>query len=176
MFVVKARRPAAALVPELRQAVASVDPALPIYDVMTLDERIDSVLARPRFNTALLGAFAAASLLLAALGVYGVLSYSVSSRVREMGVRLALGADGGRVVALVLGEGLRLAALGSALGLLGAFLAGRLVQGLVAGASASEPGIAAACVLMMLAVAAAAAWLPARRAGAVDPIVALRQE
>jgi putative ABC transport system permease protein len=176
MFVVKSRRPAAALVAELRQAVAAVDPALPIYDVMTLDERIAGALARPRFNTSLLAAFAAGALLLAALGVYGVLSYSVSSRVREIGVRLALGADGTRVVSLVLGEGLRLALLGASLGLLAALLASRLVQGLVAGASASEPGVAAVCVALMLLVALAAAFVPARRAGLVDPIEALRHE
>jgi putative ABC transport system permease protein len=176
MFLVKAQRPAAALVPELRQAVASVDAALPIYDVMTLDERIDSSLARPRFNTALLGAFAAVALVLAALGVYGVLSYSVSSRVREIGVRVALGADAGRVVALVLAQGMRLALLGAALGLLGALVASRFVQGLVVGASTSGPLVPAASLVLMLGVAAAAAFVPARRASSVDPMQVLRHE
>ena len=175
MVIVKARG-AASVLPALRKAVASVDSALPIYDVMTLDERIGAAIARPRFNTGLLSAFAGAALLLAAIGVYGVLSYSVSSRLREIGVRLALGADARRVVALVLGEGLRLASIGAAIGLVAALAASRFIQGLVVGASGADPRILAAVVVVMTLVAAAAAFLPARRASAVDPIVVLRQE
>jgi putative ABC transport system permease protein len=175
MVIVKARG-AASVLPALRKAVASVDSALPIYDVMTLDERIAAAIARPRFNTGLLSAFAGAALLLAAIGVYGVLSYSVSSRLREIGVRLALGADARRVVALVLGEGLRLASIGAGIGLVAALAASRFIQGLVVGASGADPRILAAVVLVMTVVAAAAAFLPARRASAVDPIVVLRQE
>jgi len=166
----------ASLLPALRKAVASVDSGLPIYDVMTLDERIGAAIARPRFNMGLLSAFAGAALLLAAIGVYGVLSYSVSSRLREIGVRLALGADARHVVALVLGEGLRLASIGAAIGLIAALATSRFIQGLVVGASGADPRILAAVVVVMTAVAAAAAFLPARRASAVDPIVVLRQE
>ena len=103
-----ARGAATALLPALRAAVASIDPALPIYDAMTLDERISAAVARARFNATLLGVFAGAALLLAAIGVYGMLSYSVSSHMRDIGVRLALVADGARVMRLVIGEGLRL--------------------------------------------------------------------
>jgi len=143
---------------------------------MTLDERVSAAISRPRFNAGLLSAFAGAALLLAAIGVYGVLSYSVSSRLREIGVRLALGADARRVVTLVLGEGLRLSSIGAAIGLVAAIAASRFIQGLVVGVSTSDPRILAAVVIVMTAVAAVAAFLPARRASAVDPIVVLRQE
>ena len=176
MLIVKARGPAMSIVPSMRQAVASVDAGLPIYDVMTLDERLDKALARPRFNAALLSAFCGVALLLAAIGVYGVLSYSVSSRLREVGVRLALGADARSVFVLVLAGGLRLAAIGTAIGLVGALAASSLIRSLATGVSASDPRIFVASAAVMLAVAALAASLPARRASNVDPIVVLRQE
>jgi len=176
MVIVKTRGAATALLPAMRKAVASVDPSLPIYDAMTLDDRISAAVARPRFNATLLTAFAAAALLLAAIGVYGVLSYSVSSRMREIGVRLALGADARRVIGLVLGEGVRLAAIGAVAGLVAAIAASRFIQALVIDVSATDPRILAASAVVMMAVAALAAFLPARRASAVDPIVVLRQE
>jgi putative ABC transport system permease protein len=175
IMIVKTRGPSAALVPALRAAVAAVDAAVPIYDVMTLDERISGALSRPRFNATIVGAFAAAALLLAALGVYGMLSYSVSSRMREMGVRVALGANAGRVVRLVLGEGLKLAAVGAALGIAAALAGTRLMQGLLVGVQPSDLRVLATGAAVMLAAAAGAAWLPARRASAVDPIVVLRE-
>ena len=157
------------------RAVASVDPALPIYDVMTLDERIGAALSRPRFNATLVAAFGGAALLLAAIGVYGVLSYSVSSRMREIGVRLALGADASGVMRLVLGEGLKLAAIGAAVG-------HRVRAGRRAGSSrdcssarAVDPPRAHRRRGHHAGHGrAAAAWLPARRAAAVDPITVLR--
>ena len=176
MVVVKARGAAAALLPAMRTAVASVDPALPIYDAMTLDQRIDAAVARPRFNATLLGAFAATALLLAAIGVYGVLSYSVSARLREMGVRLALGADASRIMRLILGEGLRLAAVGAAIGILASVAAGRLSQALLADTPAWDPRWLGAAGAIVMAAAAIAAFVPARRAGAVDPIVVLRND
>jgi putative ABC transport system permease protein len=166
-------------VPALRQAVASVDASLPIHDVLTLDDRISAAIARPRFNAALLSAFAGAALLLAAIGVYGVLSFSVSSQMREIGVRLALGADGPRVVAHVMGQGLGLAAIGAAIGLLGALAASRVMQGLDVfgqGVSATDPRLLAAVVVVMMTVAGVAAFLPARRAARVDPVIVLRHE
>jgi predicted permease len=176
MMIVKTRGPATSLVPALRRAVASVDSTLPIYDVLTLDDRVAGALARPRFNAALVAGFAGAALLVAALGVYGMLSYSVSSRLREIGVRLALGAAPERIVRFVLAEGLRLAAIGVAIGLFAALAAGRLTRSLVVDVSPSDPRILAAVTTIMLAVACLAAFLPARRASAVDPIVVLRQE
>jgi putative ABC transport system permease protein len=177
MVIVKTRGAAAAsMLPAMRAAVAAVDPALPIYDAMTLEERIGAAVARPRFNAALLTAFAGAALLLAAIGVYGVLSYSVSSRMHEIGVRLALGADAARVMRLVLGEGLRLAVAGAAIGLAAATAIVRLLQGLLNGVAEPDLRVFAAAGAMMLIVAGAAALVPARRAGAVDPVVVLRME
>ena len=176
MMMVKGRGPAAALIPSLRRAVASVDPALPIYDVLTLDDRIGGALARPRFNAGLVGGFAGAALLIAALGVYGMLSYSVASRLREIGVRLALGAAPGRVVRLVLTEGLRLAAGGVLIGVLAAVAMGRLTRSVVIDVNPTDPRILGGVAIVMLAVAALAALVPARRASGVDPMVVLRQE
>jgi ABC-type antimicrobial peptide transport system permease subunit len=176
MIAVKTRGAATRLLPAMRTAVASVDPALPIYDAMTLEERIAAVVARPRFNATLLGAFAGAALLLAAIGVYGVLSYSVSSRMREMGVRLALGADASRVMRLILGEGLRLAAIGAAIGVAASLAIARMLQGVLVDAAAWDPRLLAVAGAVMLAAAAAAAFVPARRAGAIDPIVVLRND
>jgi putative ABC transport system permease protein len=176
MIIVKARGQAPALVPELRRAVASVDSTLPIYDVLSLDDRIGAALSRPRFNAALVGGFAGAALLIAALGVYGMLSYSVSCRLREIGVRMAIGAAPQRIVRVILGEGLRLAVIGVGIGLLGSVAARRLTRSLVVDVSPSDPRILASVGTLMLVVACLAAFLPARRASAVDPIVVLRQE
>jgi predicted permease len=176
MVAVKANVDAAALLPAMRTAVASVDPALPIYDAITLDQRIDAAIARPRFNATLLGAFAGAALVLAAIGVYGVLSYSVSSRMREMGVRLALGADAGRVMRLILAEGLRLAAIGAAAAIAASIAAAKLAGIAMVDVVTWDPRLTAAAGAIVIAVAALAAFIPARRAGAVDPIVVLRND
>jgi len=176
MVMVKARQAAAPLVPAIRAAVASVDSSVPIYDVLSLDDRVDAALGRPRFNAALAAAFAAAALGLAALGVYGVLSYSVWLRMREIGVRMAIGADARRVATLIVGDGLRLALGGAAIGLVAAIAFTRLLQGLLAGVAPTDPRVLGTSAAVMLVVAAAAAWLPARRASAVDPIVVLRAE
>jgi predicted permease len=167
-------RPADAL-RTIRAAIATVDSALPIYDVLTLDDRIDGILARPRFNASVVGAFALIALALAALGVYSVLAFSVLSRAKEVAVRIALGADGGRVIAMVLREGLILAGIGVAAGLAAAVGAGRLLQGLLFGVAAVEPWLLALGSIVMLIVAALAALIPARRAARVDPMVVLRE-
>ena len=176
MIIVKARSAATALLPAMRTAVASVDPSLPIYDAMTLDERIGVAVSRPRFNATLLGSFAGAAILLAAIGVYGMLSYSVSARMRDIGVRLALGADAGRVLRQVIGQGLRLAALGGAIGLGASFALARLAERLLPDAPAWDARLVGIAGIIMLAVSAAAAFIPARRASAVDPMVVLRNE
>jgi putative ABC transport system permease protein len=176
MVLVKGRGATVSLLPAVRSAVASVDPALPIYDAMMLDDRIAAAVSRPRFNAALVSAFAASALLLAAVGVYGVLSYSVSSRMRELGVRLALGAGAAQVVSLVVGDGLRLAATGTSAGALAAVFASRLLQGVVFGVSTSNGFILTIGGGLIMAVAGIAAFLPARRAGSIDPVQVLRTD
>jgi predicted permease len=166
----------AALVQAMRDAVASVDRNLPIYELMTLDERADDALTRPRFHAAMLATFAGAALLLAAIGVYGVMSYAVSSRTQEIGIRVALGADGRRVMRLVLGESARLAVVGGVLGVAAALGVARLVRSLVFDIAPTDPGVMVFAAAVLIGVALAAALTPARRAASVDPIVALRTE
>jgi hypothetical protein len=176
MVMVKGRPPVSSLMPSLRAAVASVEPSLPMYEVLTLDDRVDEALARPRFSAELLASFAGTALFLAAIGVYGMLAYSVSSRRRELGLRLALGAAPGRLVSLIVGDGLRLAALGVAIGIAGALAAERLLRALVPGVSAASVQMFVAVAVMMTAVAALAAFVPAKRAAGLDPIQVLRSE
>ena len=176
MVIVKTRGASLSLLPAMRAAVASIDAALPLYDAMTLDDRVAAAIARPRFNATLLGAFAAAALFLAAIGVYGVLSYSVSSRMREIGVRLALGADAARVMRLILGQGVRLAAIGAAIGIAASVALARVIEGLLVDAPARDPRLLAGAAIVMMAVAVLAAFVPARRAGDIDPIVVLRND
>jgi putative ABC transport system permease protein len=176
MMMVKTRSAPGALVPAIRRAVASVDPSLPIYDVLTLDDRIDDALSRPRFNATLVIGFALTALLIAALGVYGMLSYSVSCRRREIGIRLAIGAAPPRIVRVILGEGARLALVGVVTGMVLAIAAGRITRSLVVDVNPSDPRILAVVAAAMFSVACLAAFLPARRASTVDPIEVLRQQ
>jgi ABC-type antimicrobial peptide transport system permease subunit len=126
--------------------------------------------------TNLLGTFSSLALLLASIGLYGVIAYSVSQRTRELGIRMAIGAQRGDVLRLVLREGLTTAAIGVALGLLGALLATRLLKSMLFGVSATSPMIFAVNALILMAVALAACFLPARRASQIDPMEALRYE
>jgi predicted permease len=176
MVIVRAAGSASAIVPALRTAVASVDASIPIFDVLTLDDRIAAAVSRPRFNAGVVSLFAAAALLLAAIGVYGMLSYSVSSRMRELGVRLALGASRARVTRLVVGDGLRLTAIGGAIGAAGAIAAARALRGWLTGVGDLDPWMTAGAAIVLFAAAFLAAFIPARRAGAVDPLTVLRQE
>jgi len=164
------------VVETVRREIHAIDPNLPLYNVMTMEERAGAALARPRFATTLLGAFAGIALLLAAIGLYGVMAFSVAQRTREIGLRMALGADAGLVLRGVLRQGLALGGLGIGLGLLGSLALQRVVGGMLYGVTASDPLTLAAVSLLMAIAAGAAALVPARRATRVDPMEALRAE
>jgi putative ABC transport system permease protein len=169
-----AGRPAVASA--VKSAVASLDPELPIGEVLTIEEIIDESTGQPRFRTFLIASFSAVALLLAAVGLYGLIAFSVAQRIPEIGVRLAVGASPLQVGRLVVGQGLRLAAMGVAAGLLMALPATRAVTGLLFETSATDPAIYASLAALLLTVAALACYVPARRAMRVDPMTALRAE
>jgi putative ABC transport system permease protein len=165
-----------ALIPRIRSAVAAADNAAGLDAIAPLEQLVGHALARRRFHAVMLGACAAVAALLALIGVYGVLAYAVAQRTQEMGVRLALGARHGQVLALVLGRGLVLSGAGVLVGLAGAAIATRLLQGLLFGITALDAATFAGVAIAFLAVAALASFVPARRAMRVDPVVALRHE
>ena len=164
------------LASSVRAAVAELDPELAVTGLTTLDEVVRRSVARPRFMVQLLLVFASLALLLCAIGVYGVTAYAVSQRTREIGIRMALGADRRAVRDLVLREAVRLAAAGVALGLAGAFAATRLLRGFLFEIGPADPLTHAAVAALLAAVAVAASALPARRAARLNPLVALRTE
>jgi putative ABC transport system permease protein len=165
-----------ALAADARRAAAALDPAQPISNVNAVSNIVAASIAQPRFNVVLLSAFAAVALVLALAGVYGVLSYSVALRTREIGVRLALGGQSRDIAALVVGGGMRLAAIGLAIGVGGALAGGRVLSGLLFGVTPTDPIALAGAAALVTIVAFAACYLPARRAMRIDPIVALRSE
>ena len=160
----------------LRRHIAQLDPNQALYDVKSMDQYLNDYVAQPRFNMVLLGIFAGLALLLATVGLYGVISYSVSQRVHEFGIRMALGAPRAQVLRMVLAQALRLAIVGIACGLVGSFMLTRLVQKLLFGVKATDLSTFAAIPLLLAVVAIVASYIPARRATRVDPMVALRYE
>jgi putative ABC transport system permease protein len=175
-LIVRTRNDPAALVRSVRATVLAFDRNLPVFNVATLRERLDTSVADRRFNLTLLLLFALLALALAGVGLYGVLAYAVAERTHEIGIRMALGAERRRVLALILRQGLTLAAVGIGLGLPLSFLVGRLLRGALFGITAADPATFVLIPLALLAVALLAAWLPARRATRVEPIVALRTD
>ena len=174
--VVRTAGGSAPIATAVKAAVSQFDPDLPIGDVKTIEQIVSESTGQPRFRSFLLASFAGLALLLAAVGVYGLISFTVAQRVPEIGVRLALGATPWRVFNLVIGQGLRLAAIGIALGLIVAAAATRLVQSLLFNTSATDPAIYASLAALLLTMAAVACYAPARRAMRVDPMTALRSE
>ncbi len=159
-----------------RNEISRLDPTLPVTKVSTMEQRVATAMAPSRFRTTLIALFATIALILACVGIYGVISYSVSQRTHELGIRIALGAQRRNVLKLVLGQGALLAVIGVILGLGGAFALTRLMAGLLFGVTPTDAAIFTFVPLGLTAIALLASYLPARRATKVDPLVALRYE
>ena len=175
-FVVRTANDPRGIVGPARRQVASLDKNTPIYHVETLDQYSAQSVVAPLFITLLLGGFAGLALLLASLGIYGVVSYIVAQRTHEIGIRMAVGAEKGDVLRMVIGEGLRPALAGVAIGIVGAHRLTRLLSSLLYGVKPADPLTFVAVSAILTGVALLACYIPARRATKVDPMVALRYE
>jgi predicted permease len=175
-YVIRFRDEVNTLMPQVRAAVREVDPLVPVASMATIDQILAESLAARRFVMVLLGAFAALGLLLAAVGIYGVVSYLVAQRRREVGIRMALGAMRGDVLRLIVGQSLRHVVPGIVLGGVAAVLVTHLLRSQLFGVTPADPPTFAGVALILLAVGAVASYLPARRAARTDPQVALREE
>src|SRR5208282_3597910 len=172
----RGRLDTAAIPREVREQVQSVNPELPVFGAQTLNEALSASLSERRFSMEIVALFALTALLLTGLGIYGVISYIVSERTHEIGIRLALGAQSGNILSQVLRQGLSLAIAGSLVGLVGALIVSRLMAGLLYGVRPTDPLTFAGVGILLIGVALLACYIPARRAIRVDPLVALRYE
>ena len=175
-FIVRVPGNPTAITASARAAVAAIDSGLPLADVQPMSEIVSEASGQPRFTTLVMSFFASIAFFLAALGLYGILAYSVEQRVREIGVRVALGADKREIFRLIIGNGMRLALVGAAVGVLAALALTRLMVGMLSGLTSTDPLTYITVVGMLVISALLASYLPARRATRVDPIVALRAE
>jgi putative ABC transport system permease protein len=174
--VVRTNEEPMSLAAAVRSRIQEIDKDQPVYNVATMEQLLTKSIAQPRFSTLLLGVFALLALALTAIGVYGVVSYTIAQRTREIGIRMALGAQVRDVLRLVIGQGLKMVLLGVALGLSGAGVLSHVMKSLLFGVSATDPAIFAIISVLLTGVALLACYLPARRAAKVDPMVALRYE
>jgi putative ABC transport system permease protein len=161
---------------QVRAQVQSLDPTLPVFGAQTLNQTVSASLSQRRFSMEMVGLFALTALLLASLGIYGVISYMVTERTREIGIRLALGAQRQNIIQMVMRHGLRLAIAGAVVGLVGAAVVSQLMAGVLYGIKSTDPLTFVSVALLLIAVALLACYLPARRAVRVDPMIALRHE
>jgi putative ABC transport system permease protein len=175
-IVVRTDGPLTTVLPIVRQKVHDLDAELPLANVRTMEEWVSNSAAQPRLSAVLVASFAAVAVGIAAIGIYGVLAYSVNQRTREIGVRLALGGRAEQVVGLIVREGMFVSAAGIAAGIIGALILGQAVATLVYGVAPRDLRTLAGVAARLLAVAFAACWLPAQRAARVDPMIALRDE
>jgi predicted permease len=175
-MVVRSPLPPESLISGVRAALQATDPTMPTGDFRTLDAIVDRAVSPRRFILLLLGAFGGTALLLAALGIYGLLSYSVSQRIPEIGIRMALGESGGRVLGRVVTKTMTLAGVGVLIGSVGSFIVSRLFGSLLFGVEPSDPLTFLSMIAVLLSVAALSGFMPARRASRTDPMVALRSE
>jgi putative ABC transport system permease protein len=175
-LVIRTAGDPAEMAPTVRREIAAIDADQPVSDVRTMTQVMADTVSRARFNTLLLGIFAGLATLLAAVGIFGVMNYSVQLRTREIGLRMALGAQPGRMLMLVLRQGLVLTLIGIGVGLVGALALSRVMSGLLYGVTASDPATFAVIVVVLAVVALVACYIPARRATRVDPLIALKYE
>jgi putative ABC transport system permease protein len=176
ILVIRSRSTDVDLLPSVKNAIREVDPDVAVLSAANMTEMLGRELARPRFNTTLLDVLATIALVLAVTGLYGVMSTHVAQRTREIGIRMALGADASRVSGQVVRHGMRLALAGVAIGIAAAVVGTRLLTSLLFGVSPVDPLTLVLATLLLLLAALGASYLPARRATRVDPMVALRYE
>jgi ABC-type antimicrobial peptide transport system permease subunit len=172
----RGRTDPAAMLSAAKTVLQGLDPDLPMYYVRTMEQRVDESLARRRFSMLLLGVFASVALVLAAIGIYGVMTYLVNQGIRELGIRIALGASQRDILSLVVGQGMVLSLFGVTLGLAAALLLTRLIRSMLFGVAATDPFTFAGISLLLAMITLLATYIPAQRATQIDPVISLRQD
>jgi putative ABC transport system permease protein len=175
-LVLRTDGPPGAVAPALRAAIADLDRAAAVSEVQSMEDVVSNATAEPRFNLLLLSSFATVALVLAAIGIYGVMSYSVSRRTHEIGIRMSLGATPGDVLGVIVREGMALAGIGAAAGITAAFVLSRSMEKLLYGVRPTDPVTFGGVTLVLVLVSLVATYVPARRATSIDPVAALRGE